>query len=390
MKILVAHNRYKWAGGEDRVAATQVELLESRGHQVQTLFVDNAAIDGLASRLGAAVSAIYSLEGARRMRAAVEADRPDLVHVHNTFPLLSPSIFDVLRRAGIPSVATLHNFRTLCPTGTLFHRGEIVQRSVTQSAWWAVPARAYRDSLPETAALTAAVELHKRLGTWGRKPDRLVALTAHAKLVFETGGLPGERISVVPNFSRQPAPLPARDRHGALYVGRLSEEKGVRLLLDAWRDVAFPLILMGDGPLAAELRASAPPHVRFLGPQPEEVVAEAMRRASFLVLPSLWFEMFPMTVLEAFSLALPVLASDVGSLAEIVQDEENGLLFAYKDRASLIAKARRLIEDPQLCTTLGANAAREWARLYSPEAGYANLMTLYDRVRADKRSAAAS
>ncbi len=381
MKVLIVHNFYQRSGGEDRVAEAQVKLLSEMGHDVRALFVSNDSINSVRRRVAAGISLFYSFRGRSIVKRELERQRPDLVHVHNTFPLLSLSIFDELRSVGVPSVMTLHNYRSLCPTGTLYHDGQINDRSVRKNSLWTVRVGAYRGSLLETGALALAIEVHRRLGTWWRKPDLLTVLTNHARQTFIRGGFPANKMRVLPNFCYGPAVSEtAGDRRGALYVGRLSEEKGIRLLIEAWRKVDYPLTIIGDGPISQEIQRLAPENVTFLGARSAEVVSGEMLKSMFIVVPSMWYEMFPMTVLEAYSCGLPVLASRIGGLAEIVEEGGTGLLFERGDLSSLIGAIRVLVESPKLCEVLGAKARDRWLASYSPQVGYEELMRVYDSV----------
>ena len=249
MKILVAHNRYQGGrGGEDVVFEAEVDLLRGAGHSVETLTVSNEAINSLAARIATTLSIADNAEGKRAVAEALDRFRPDIVHVHNFFPLLSPAVFDVCRQQRVPAVVTLHNYRTICTGGMLLRDGRICHKCLDRGHLWGVAHRCYRGSLPGSLASAYMIARHQRRGTWTRPGVRLIALTQFARTLFTQAGFDAGRIDVKPNFMADPgAPDPAMPRTGLLYVGRLSREKGVGVLLDAVAGAGMPLRIVGEG-----------------------------------------------------------------------------------------------------------------------------------------------
>lgn len=381
MKILIAHNTYRHAGGEETVVDAERALLASHGHDVGLFSASNHTVTGLASRIGTAIRAPYSARSRDALARHLEKDRPDLVHVHNFFPLLTPAIYDACRTLGVPVVQTLHNYRLICPTATLMRGGKVCELCVTGSAYQSVLHGCYRGSRPGTLAVARLVEYHRRHGTWGSKVDRYIALTDFAKGRFVAGGFPADRIAVKPNFAADTAPPDSdAERGGALFVGRLSPEKGPATLVEACRDVDMPVRIAGDGPLSESLRAAAPATVSFAGRLTPDAIAEEMRRAAFLVVPSQCYEGFPMAIAEAFAAGLPVFASRLGSLAEIIEDGVNGLLFAPGDTADLAAKLRWAGDHPDELRRMGVTARQHYEERYTPEVNYAMLESIYRQV----------
>ncbi len=390
MKILIAHNRYREAGGEDAVVAAERALLAAHGHETLAFEVSNDSVAGLCGRLATAWRASYSTAARDALAARLAAERPILVHIHNFFPLLSPSLYDACRDAGVAVVQTLHNYRLICPGAMLRRDGRVCEDCVTGSAYRAALHGCYRGSRPGSLAVARMVERHRRLGTWREKVDRYIALTRFARGRFIAGGLPAERIAVKPNFLAEPAggasaPAGGGDRSGALYVGRLSAEKGVLALVEAWNDLTnepgddfdCPLRIAGDGPLAEQLRRRAGPAIRLLGPLgPGEVAAE-MARAAFLVVPSECYEGFPMVIAEAYARALPVLAANIGGLAEIVENGVTGLHFAPFDARDLARRARWAAANREALARMGAAARERFEVCYSAEANYRALEAIY-------------
>jgi glycosyltransferase involved in cell wall biosynthesis len=378
MRILIAHNSYQQRGGEDAVVENERDLLAGAGHEVETLLVSNDSIKGTAAGLKAALGVAYSGRSRELAACRIAAFRPDVLQVHNFFPLLTPAIYDAARDAGVPVVQTLHNFRITCAAATLLRDGKVCEQCIGGSPYQAVRYRCYRGSIPGSAALAHMIASHRRAGTWQTKVDRYFALTEFARSRFIAAGLPPDRIIVKPNFAPPAAAgAGAARRSGALFVGRLSSEKGVRELVQAWQHVEHPLRIAGDGPLAAELRRSAPPTVTFLGSiGPDRIKAE-MAEAAALIVPSTWYEGFPMVIAEAYAVGLPVLASRIGSLAEIVADGETGRHFAPGDPADLVRVAREALADSESLQRYSAAARARFEMRYSARAALATLENTY-------------
>lgn len=381
MKILLAHNVYQQAGGEEAVVAAERALLQAHGHEVDLFTASNDAVHGLRSQIATALRVPYSPEIRETLARRLAADRPDVVHVHNFFPLLTPSLYDACRAVRVPVVQTLHNYRLICPVATLLRDGKTCEICVTASAFRSVLHGCYRGSRLGTLAVARMVERHRKAGTWRHKVDRFIALTDFARAKFIEGGIPADRIVVKPNFVPDPSgegvsPRTARDG-GALFVGRLSPEKGLQTLIDAWRGLDIPLRIAGDGPLRDVVRGAASASVSVLGSLPGTAIAEEMRRAAFLVVPSEWYEGFPMVIAEAYAHGLPVVASRLGSLAEIVEDGVTGVHFVPGDCRDLAAKARWAAANPGELRRLGTGARQRYAERYTPGANYAALAAIY-------------
>jgi glycosyltransferase involved in cell wall biosynthesis len=377
MKILVLHNAYQQPGGEDAVVRNEVEMLRARGHDVHLHQVSNHAISGGFARLRAAVSAVFSVRAYLAVRTSIRRFRPDVVHVHNVFPLLSPSVFYACSQNGVPSVLTLHNFRIACPTSLLMHEGVVTERSLVEGPWWAVPRRVYRGSLVGTAVVAAMIAVHRRLGTWSRTVTRFIALTHFSVSRFELAGVPRERMHVKPNFVDVPAPAPAAaPRSGFLFAGRLSREKGIGVLAAALRQCEGRGVrVAGEGPLTPvleELRS-----IELLGMVSSAEMSREMSAACALVMPSIWYEGFPMVIVEAYAHGLPVIASRLGAMAELVEDGVTGLLFDPGCSEDLARKMRWASEHASEMARMGSAARARYEALYTAEANHAQLIDIY-------------
>jgi glycosyltransferase involved in cell wall biosynthesis len=380
MRVLMLHNFYQIPGGEDSIVRAELSMLQKNGVDVELFSTTNDLISGRLKQVTAALRVVYNPAARRTLARKLAAFRPDVVHVHNFFPLFSPSIFDACLDAGVPSVLTLHNFRILCPTAFLNNDVADRERSLRQACWWTVPKKVYRNSASATLALATMVEFHKRIGTWRRKVDRFIALSDCARRTFTKGGLPAERIVVKPNCVGGPARLEQGKREGALFVGRLDEQKGVRALLAAWKDLDYPLTIIGDGPLSALVREAANDRIVWLGQQKRDVVLQAMQAARFLVLPSMGYEMFPVTVLEAYASQLPVICSDLPSLDGLVEPGVTGLKCPPGDAAALAGTVRWAIGNTKALDDYGRQARATYLARYTPDVNFRLQMDIYHSV----------
>lgn len=383
MRVLLVHNFYQQAGGEDAVFANERELLAAHGHDVREFTVTNDAIQGPLGAFRAALQAPYSDTSRQRMAVVLSEHAPDLVHVHNFFPLLTPSVFDACQAAGIASVMTLHNYRLICPAATLYRQGKVCEECIHGSPYRAVLHGCYRGSQSGSLAVSRMVAHHRKHKTWATRPDRFIALTEFGKRKFIEGGLPAAHIRVKPNFlpeHRVPSDGHAK-RRGGLFVGRLSPEKGIGTLLAAWEALDVPLRLVGDGPLLAAVRRHQSGCIAVAGALPGAAIAGEMARAAFLVLPSEWYEGFPMVLLEAFRAGLPVIASKLGAMAEIVEDGKTGLHFEPGKASDLAEKIRWAMANPETLRVMGENARKVYGEKYTAAVNYTRLMEIYEDAR---------
>lgn len=380
VKTLHTHNYYQQAGGEDAVVASEQLLLSAHGHEVKLCKDSNDRIAGAWAAVRAAWQAPYSRESRDVMAGVIAEFGPDVVHVHNFFPLLTPAIYDACRDAGVPVVQTLHNYRTICAGALLMRGGRVCENCIGGSPYRAALHGCYRNSRLASLAVARMVDSHRRWRTWQTKVDRFIALTEFARGRFVAAGFPADKIAVKPNFVEDRATSPGVEREGALFVGRLSPEKGIHTMLRAWGGLDVPLRVVGDGPLLNEVHGSGLPDVVALGGLSSEQVSAEMERASVLLIPSEWYETFGLVIVEAFCQGLPVIASRLGSMAEIVEDGVTGLHFTPGDAADLAAKVRWAAAHPEEMRRMGANARRVYEDKYTPEANYRQLISIYEQA----------
>jgi glycosyltransferase involved in cell wall biosynthesis len=384
MNILIAHNFYKLAGGEDQCVAAEVALLEAHGHQVTQYYLSNDAIDGM-ERLEVAARTIWSHPAFREMRRLIGVHRPQVVHFHNTLPLISPAAYYAARGEGIAVVQTLHNFRLVCVNALLFRDGKPCEKCLGRAVpWRGVAHNCYRDSRAASAAVAAMITAHRLFGTWRNAVDVYIALSEFSRRKFIDGGLPAGKIAVKSNFTYPEPGIGPGNGGYAVYVGRLSVEKGVQTLLKAWKQIgrAVPLKIAGDGPLAPIVREAAAQDsgIEWLQGVSHQRVYDLIGAAKCLILPSQCYEgALPRVVIEAFAKGTPVIASGHGAMADIVGGG-NGYCFAPGDPRDLAAKVRLLFADPAALTRMRRDARRTFDRNFTAEANHNALMEIYSRA----------
>jgi len=379
VRILQIHTRYRIAGGEDAVADAEASLLEGAGHEVVRWRHDNPG-GALSAVAALALSPWNPVQGNRLVKAAAGA-APDIAHVHNLWFATSAAGLRGIKKLGIPIVMTLHNYRLACANGLLQRDGAPCERCIASHPWHAVRYGCYRDSRPASIPAAGTIAFNRAVGTWTRHVDRFLALTEFARGRMIAAGLPQEKVIVKPNFVSDPGPRPRPPSASdyVLFAGRLSPEKGIATLLAAWRRKptgGLRLLVAGDGPLAATLGTDLPSGVEMLGRVAPERVGELMLGARALLFPSEWYEGQPMTLLEAFAAALPVVVSDLGSMTEMIADLGPDWLVPPGDPAAWAAAIAGL-DDPAAVDRASVIARRMYDETYSEERGIANLEAAY-------------
>ena len=390
LSILIAHNYYRERGGEDVVFETEAGLLEQHGHRVERLTFHNDEIPDRLSALGRvrlAGRTLWSPESRRQFRLLLSNPKPDIVHFHNTFPLISPSAHAACREAGVPVVQTLHNYRLLCPSATFFRNGRPCEDCLGRTAPWpAVLHACYRNSRSQTVVTAAMLTAHRLRGTWARGVDVYIALTEFSRRKFVEGGLPADKIALKPNFVHPDPGIGLHDGDFFLFVSRLDPNKGVETLLRAWQllERPPPLLIPNDGPLTEAVRRAAElsPAIDYQGRVERNSMLALMHKARALILPSEWYESFPATIVEAFAHSLPVIASRLGAMPEIIEDGRTGLHFEPGDPADLATKVQWAWTHPEEMERMGREARREYETKYSAEQNYERLMQVYERAMA--------
>lgn len=384
MRILRVHNRYQERGGEDVSYEAESKLLRDRAHDVECLEFSNDAIPErrtIADSARLALTTIWSSPARNRIRSVVQECQPDVVHFDNTFPLVSPAAYAVCREAGAAVVQSLRNYRLLCPNATFFRDGHACEDCLGKLVPYpGVIHACYRDSHEQSAVVSTMLTVHRIRRTWIRDVNRYVALSQFAREKFEHGGLPGDRIAVKPNFVGVESPDLGVSRAGFVFAGRLTAEKGLLTLMQAIENVpAARLTIVGDGPLRSTVEQASEHCERILytGRLPESETYEFMSRAMAVVVPSEFYETFGRVAVEAFACGTPVVVSDAGAIAEIIEPNKTGMRFRSGNADDLAAKVRWAVEHPDEMRRMGENARREYEAKYTPERNYEMLMQIY-------------
>jgi len=393
MTILLCHNHYQVRAGEDQVFAAECALLRAHGHHVLTYTRDNAEIPQMSlwQRLWSFFAAFHNPRTVRDLRALIARERPDVAHVHNVFPLISPALYWTLRHAGVPIVQTIHNFRFVCINGLLFHNGKVCHDCLDGRRWACVRKKCFRDGRLYSLWYALIIWWHQWRGTFQRAIDRYITLNSFTKKILVDAGFDAAHIMVKPNAATVTpgSATPATSAPYALFIGRLSQEKGIMTLLAAAvRVPALPLQVMGDGPLAAQARAfvaqAGATHIEFKGYCSHEQIAAALAQALMLVFPSECYENCPMTVINALTLGTPVVAARTGGVPDFVPEDRAGWLFPPGDVAALAKRLAWVAAHADDVRALRPQAQAWAASQFAPQQNYEQLLHLYQSLGARK------
>lgn len=384
MKILLCHNYYQLPGGEDECFSDEGRLLEANGHEVVRFTRRNEDIHAM-GRLEVACKTLWNSDTYRRLREMMRREKPALMHCTNTFPLISPSAYYAARAEGVAVVQALHNYRLLCPGAMFLRDGRICEDCLGKSIPLpAVVHGCYRNSRAASAVVAALLTSHRSIGTWRRMVDAYYTPSRFTRNKYAEGGFPKEQIGVVPSFI-EPDPGPGTGQGGyAAFVGRLTAEKGLATLLEAWSRLPLPVSLkiVGDGPLADQVIAAAQrdSRITWIGRRPREEVLDLLGDAACIVVPSLTYETFGRTIIESFAKGTPAVVGDHGAMAELVQPGKTGMRFRPGDIADLSCKLEELFRQPDTLIAMRASARLEYETRFTAAAVLISLMEVYDRA----------
>lgn len=381
MKVLLVHNHYQLPGGEDSCYAAEGQLLESAGHQVVRYTRHNDDIHKLSAWTAARLT-VWNNRTFHEVRRLIQQERPDVMHCTNTFPLISPAVYYAARAEGVAVVQALHNYRLLCPNALLLRDQSVCEDCLGRTVPWpSVKYRCYRDNRAASAVVAAMLLYHRLRGTYQRAVDRYYALTEFARTRFVAGGLPADKLMVKPNFVVDPNREGGGKSDYCIYVGRLSQEKGITTLLEAWKRTSEStrLKIVGDGPLRAEVQSAvaSDSRIEWLGQLPSTIVTSLIAESLCLVLPSICFENFPRTIVEAYSVGTPVVASRMGSMIELVHHGRTGLLFEPRDATDLAAQIHALCAAPASQSEWREAARAAYLDAFTPERNLQILLDIY-------------
>lgn len=384
--VLLVHNYYKIPGGEDTVVSNEKRLLEEHGHRVFLYTRSNQELDSYSvwKKLLLPFTALFSFRTYREVKRLIKKEKIDVVHVHNTLSLISPSVYYAAFSCGIPVIQTMHNFRMLCPSATFVREGEICEDCVSNGLGCSVRHACYRGSKLQTLVSASVLKLHRMLGTYRRlfyicltdfNRGKLLQLNRKNKMVVCESN-----IFVKPNFVWCLQEQPVQKKDFYIYVGRLDSLKGILFLLEGWKDLPEKkLLVCGSGPEEKRIRQylekNQMSQVELLGQLSHEKVICLLAEARALVMPSLWYEGQPMVILESYAVGTPVLASDLGNVGNMVLPGVTGLCFAPGNAREL----KQAVERFETIKTWNTKAVYE--KLYEPEKNYEMLKEIYGEAR---------
>jgi glycosyltransferase involved in cell wall biosynthesis len=381
MKILMLHNRYLIPGGEEQSCAAEVALLREYGHEVELIEEDNRRV-GQLGKVRIALNTVWSRGSYSRIDEKLRKNNFDILHVQNFFPLWSPAVYYAAARNNVPVIQTLHNYRLMCVNSLLFRDQHVCKECLGRMLpWRGVLHACYRDSRAASAVVAGMVGAHKLAGTWRNRVKTYIAVSEFTRAKYIEGGFPGEKIVVKPNFLH---PIPAAGKGGggyALYVGRLSPEKGIATMLEAWKSADNPLVLkvVGEGPLAELVMASTEvcSKIEYVGGKLLSEVLDLMRNAEFLVFPSEWYETMGRTIMEAFAVGTPVVATNIGPPATMVVTGETGFHFQPGNVAELRGRVEWCSRNFDQLRALRGKAREVFEARYTGAANLEMLLAIY-------------
>ncbi|MEM6450161.1 MAG: glycosyltransferase [Cyanobacteria bacterium P01_D01_bin.105] len=388
MKILIVHNRYKERTGEDAVFDRETKLLRAHGNQVNVWTVDNRDITTASSldKIALAKSTISSSQTKRDIYKNLCSITPDIVHVHNMLPLISPSVFHACNQANVPVVHTLHNYRLVCPSNTLFRDGQICEKCISGSLLNSIRYSCYRDSRLQTAVVAAMLQYHRWIKTWENSVDGYIALSEFQREKILRLGIPRDKIYIKPNFIESIPPSKAKIEFGSYYLfaGRLIDEKGIYLLIEGYKksESKYPLVIMGPGHLHSfVLKAtSEDSRIQYVGIQSKQQVLDWMRKAIALLFPSIWFECSPMTILEAYSCSLPVVSTNLGAIPDMVKHKKTGFVTAQATAEEFSIAIQWIEQNLESWVSLKRDLSKYIDPIYFPSKNYQRIIETYKDV----------
>lgn len=380
--VLMAHNYYQVPGGEDTVFHNEVKMLEKNGHKVTKYTRHNDEIkDGMISKLKLGIDTIFSFKTYKEVKKLIDENDIDVVHVHNTLPLISPSIYYAARAKKVPVVQTIHNFRLLCPGATFTRNGEICEDCISKGLEQSLKHRCYRNSLSQTFIMYAMLKFHRIIGTYNKV--NYITLTEFNKHKLSSLVKDKNDIYVKPNFVEKREQGKRKLEDYFVYMGRLDDLKGINFLVEAWKDIDknIKLYVIGTGPEEENLKniisTNNLDNIKLLGFMKREDAFKVIEKCRAIIAPSKWYEGFPMTIAESFSLGVPVIGSKLGNIESILDDVNNGLLFEIKNKDMLKGVIDKVFYDEELNMNLGNKAYKVFKDKYTDEENYKCISKIY-------------
>ena len=384
-RVLMVHNFYQIGGGEHTVLANEVELLKSHGHEVIEYTRSNDELKGSKLKLLLSpFSTLWSFKTHREVKKLIKSEHIDVVHCHNTFPLISPSVYFAARKRKVPVFQTIHNFRFLCPAGVFFRDGHICESCRENGCFKEARKNScYRNSKIQTLIVVAMLKLHRMLGTY-RKINYIFLTEFNKNKFADLIDINGRNVFVKPNFVNKSTIKRVKpSQKKFVFAGRLEENKGIPLLLERWKALPQDYILhiYGDGTCkeAAEQAAAQYPNIEFFGFVPQQVISEDIASSYGLLFPSIWYEGYPMVIAESFSSGCPVLATNIGNHGEIIAESQGGVLFEPDSQSSFVEAVERMVSENE---QLSRNALAYYDNVLEKELNYKLLCSIYNNPEA--------
>lgn len=377
MNILIVHNKYKLRGGEERVVENESNLLKNKGHKVYLYTRDNQELNKYSwiNKIRLAKDIIYSFGTTKEIKSIIKTNQIDIIHIHNLFPLISPSVLYLAKKNGIPLVLTLHNFRLIGGNPFLMRKGKINEKLLkNRNPFREIIHKSYDNSYLATLFLALSLWIHKR--AFHRYVDKYIALTPFVKRKFIEGGFPANKIQIRASSLSEFKKINNKRKLKAIYVGRIAKEKGISTLVNAWEGMPYLLEIYGEG----KTKIRSQKNIKVMGFKPLPEIKKAMSESAFVIIPSEWYENLPNVLLEAYSTSTPVLASNTENLIDLVEKPKAGITFNMREDKDLRKKALSLFANKKEREKLGNNAFKEYLRKYSPEKGYASLISIYEEL----------
>jgi len=386
MRILIAHNYYgdHVADGEGNVFKAEAQMLASQGHTVKTFSRTNAEVNSysISQKIKALWNLSWSTDSYERISKEIKSFQPDIMHVHNYFFQLSPSIFKAAKDHGIPTVVSCHNYAIATPCALYLRNGKTCEKCVNKNPWRLIWHRCYNNCLLRSLSRYRMYYSSRKKYNWTDYIDGFIVSTNFGMKKHVETGLDRKRIFIKPNFIKDPLGTNEQIKTGtgALFIGRLSNEKGIRTLIKSWETINYPLTIIGKGPLQQMVADSGNKNINYLGPVSDEALLQELRKSAFVVFPSICYEAFPLVILEGFAMGKPIVASNAGAMAEIIKDGKTGIHFRPGDAADLAAKVKALIQMPEQITKMAIAARQEYLDKYTEQKNYEKHMEIYQSI----------
>lgn len=389
MRILIIHNRYGKFSGEESVLESEKLLLEKNGNEVQGYFRSSEEMSGFWSKVNAFFSGFYNYRSVSEIKKLLLNFKPEIVHIHNLYPFVSPAVLGVIHRHNIPIVMTVHNYRLICPNGLFFTQGKICERCENRNEWNCI-LRDCEGSLAKSLGYALRNIYARKRQLYSSNVSKFICLTNFQKEKHIKNGFSMEKLTVLPNFldSKLKKDSSIISKSYIAFSGRINSQKGFGLILEAMNLLetkskstkVLPMLAAGHIDLAFINLFKIPTNVKLLGALPKERMDNFYQNARFIVFASQSYEGAPMVFLEAMKHNLPVIAPRLGAYPEIIEDGVNGLLFTPEDYVDLAKKIKILSFDEDLCHQIGKNGNQKLKEKYSPEIHYGQLISLYRKL----------